>query len=47
MTLTSGIKKKLTDYIQAVFLPFDREVAGMRRPEDIELEFGELKKNFV
>ena len=40
-------KKKLTDYIQAVFLPFDKKVVGMKSPEDVELELGELKKSFI
>ena len=29
-------KRSLTDYIQAIFLPFDKSVVGMRAPEDIE-----------
>ena len=40
-------QKKLTDYIQAVFLPFDKNVTGMKKPEDIELKLRELRETFV
>ena len=36
--------RKLTDYIQSIFLPFDKSVTGMREPEDIEVELRNLKK---
>ena len=35
--------KKLTDYIQSIYLPFDKSVAGMRAPDEIERELRELK----
>ena len=37
----------MTDYIQAIFLPFDKSVSGMRKPEDIEEELRTLKKTYV
>ena len=40
-------QRKLTDYIQAIFLPFDKSVSGMRKPEDIEEELRTLKKTYV
>ena len=40
-------KRKLTDYIQSIFLPFDKSVVGMRAPEDIEMELRKLKKTYV
>ena len=40
-------KRKLTNYIQAVFLPFDKTVDGMRTPEDIEVELMKLKETFI
>ena len=40
-------KRKLTNYIQAVFLPFDKTVDGMKAPEDIEVELMKLKKTFI
>ena len=36
-------KQKLTNYLQAVFLPFEKTVSGMRAPEDIEVELRKLK----
>ena len=36
--------RKLTDYIQSIYLPFNKSVTGMRPPEDIEKELGKLKK---
>ena len=39
--------KKLTDYIQAVFLPFHKTAAGMRSPNLIEDELRVLKKTFI
>ena len=39
--------RKLTDYLQAIFLPFDKSVSGMRKPEDIEEELRTLKKTYV
>ena len=40
-------QRKLTDYIQAIFLPFDKSVNGMRAPEDIEEELRNLKKTYL
>ena len=40
-------QRKLTDYLQAIFLPFDKSVSGMRKPEDIEEELRTLKKTYV
>ena len=37
-------QRKLTNYIQSIFLPFNKSVSGMRAPEDIEEEFQNLKK---
>ena len=40
-------KRKLTNYIQAVFLPFEKTVDGMRAPEDIEVELRNLKRTYI
>ena len=40
-------QRKLTDYIQSIFLPFDKSVTGMRSPEDIEVELRNLKKTYI
>ena len=40
-------QRKLTDYIQSIFLPFDKTVGGMRAPEDIEEELQNLKKTYI
>ena len=40
-------KRKLTNYLQAVFLPFEKTVHGMRAPEDIEVELRNLKKTYI
>ena len=40
-------KRKLTDYIQSIYLPFNKSVTGMRPPEDIEKELGNLKKTYI
>ena len=37
-------QRKLTDYIQSIYLPFNKSVTGMRPPEDIEMELRNLKK---
>ena len=37
-------KRKLTNYLQAVFLPFEKTVDGMRPPEDIEVQLGKLNR---
>ena len=37
-------ERRLTDYIQSIFLPFGKTVAGMRAPEDIEEELRNLKR---
>ena len=39
--------RKLTDFIQSIFLPFDKTVGEMRPPEDIEAELRELKKTYI
>ena len=36
-------ERKLTNYIKAVFLPFEKAVDGMRKPEDIEVELRKLE----
>ena len=38
---------KLTNYIQAIFLPFDKSAAGIRPPEEIEDELRELKSSYI
>ena len=40
-------EKKLTDYIQSIFLPFDKNVKGMRAPEEIEEELRKLKRTYI
>ena len=40
-------KRKLTNYLQAVFLPFEKTVDGMRPPEDIEVQIGKLNRTYV
>ena len=40
-------KRKLTNYLQAVFLPFEKTVDGMRPPEDIEVQLGKLNRTYV
>ena len=40
-------QRKLTDYIQSIFLPFSKTVSGMRVPEDIEEELQNLKKTYI
>ena len=40
-------ERKLTDYIQAIFLPFHKSVDGMRAPEDIERELYKLKNTYI
>ena len=39
--------RKLTDFIQSIFLPFDKTVGEMRPPEDIEVKLGELKMTYI
>ena len=40
-------ERKLTNYIQAVFLPFEKTVNGMRAPEDIEAELTKLRRTYI
>ena len=40
-------ERKLTDYIQSIFLPFGKTVSGMRAPEEIEGELRNLKKTYI
>ena len=40
-------KRRLTDYIQSIFLPFNKAVTGMRAPEDIEEDLRNLRKTYI
>ena len=40
-------QRKLTNYIQSIFLPFDKSVGGMKAPEDIEVELSKLKRTYI
>ena len=40
-------KRKLTDYIQSIFLPFGKSVTGMRSPEKVEQELRNLKSTYI
>ena len=40
-------KRKLTNYLQAIFLPFGKTVNGMRAPEEIEVELMKLRRTWI
>ena len=40
-------ERKLTDYIQSIFLPFGKSVPGMRAPEEIEEELRNLRRTYT
>ena len=40
-------KRKLTDYIQSIFLPFNKTVTGMRASEDIGEDLRNLRKTYI